>query len=225
LTFLFLLPVAVVDLLFQATGQAMAGSALDFGGGHTSDGGSVSGFTLGWAFDISNPLTISGLGLFDMGADGFTASHQIGLWTSAGTLLVSTTITTANGTPVASTSPVGNWRFTPIGPLTLAPGGALGGAYVVGATVAIHDPDELQVNATGLSLITGVTFQGDRQNVGDGLNFPATFTRPPDPGFFGPNLFVGSLPALTPEPSALLLLGSGLAGLVSLAWSRQQSRK
>jgi hypothetical protein len=216
LTLLILLPMAVVGVLLHATGQAMAGPVLDFRGGSTSGGRPASGFTLGWAFDVSDPLTISGLGLFDMGADGLTASHQIGLWTSTGTLLVSTTIITADSTPVASASPVGNWRFTPIGSLTLDPGG-----YVVGATLAIDDPDQLQVNASGLSLITGVTFQGDRQNVGEGLNFPATFSRNPDPGFFGPNLFVGSLPAVTPEPFALLLLGSGLAGFVGLAWRRQ----
>jgi hypothetical protein len=213
---------AVLWLLLQAGGPAMAGPILDF----TTVGAvaqSASLLTAGWRFTVTSPITVSALGLMDRLADGLVNSHQIGVWScgvgcSTGGLLASTTITTANSTPVASTSPFGDWRFTPIPSLTLAPGD-----YVVGATFVVGDPDLLAVQTNAPSTIAGVTFDLARVGFGAGLIFPGVDATALDPGEFGPNLFVGSLAVAAPEPSALLLLGSGLAGLAGLAWRRRQT--
>lgn len=206
------LPVAVLGLLLQAGGQAMAGPILDFTGGTATAEGSAQ--TAGWEFTVASPITVSALGLWDEQADGLAGSHQLGLWAAAGsTLLTSAVITTANSTPVASTSSAGDWRFTPVVPLTLAPGD-----YFVGATFEFLDEDPMRGLTNPPSTTAGVTFVTAAIAFG-GFSIPAEFPGP-SPGIFGPNLFVGSLPAAAPEPSALLPLGSGLAGLAGLTWRR-----
>jgi len=135
------LPGALTGLLLCVGTWAEAGPVLDFTGG--SDAFVAIGSTFGWEFTVSSPVTVGALGVFDVGADGLAAGHAIGLWTGVGTLLASTTITTANSTPVTSTSPSGDWRSMAIAPLTLAPGD-----YVVGASYVSGDPDDLFENAT-----------------------------------------------------------------------------
>jgi len=43
--------------------------------------------TAGFSFSVSAPIQITDLAVFDAGSDGFTISHDVGLWTSGGTLL------------------------------------------------------------------------------------------------------------------------------------------
>jgi uncharacterized repeat protein (TIGR01451 family) len=49
--------------------------------------------TLGWEFQANSDICVTSLGFFDVGADGLLASHQVGLWTSGGTLLGSVIVT------------------------------------------------------------------------------------------------------------------------------------
>jgi hypothetical protein len=67
-----------------------------------------SNATVGFTFDVASSLVISGLGVFDVGANGLINSHEVGLWTSSATLLASTTVTNAANV-VASTSSLGDW--------------------------------------------------------------------------------------------------------------------
>src|SRR6266436_2226171 len=207
------LPVAVFGLLLQAAGQAMAGPVLDFTGGTAIAEGSAQ--TAGWEFVVTSPITVSALGIWDEKADGLAGSHQLGLWAAVGAkLLTSAVITTANSTPVASTSSAGDWRFTPIVPLTLAPGD-----YFVGATFDFLDEDPMRVVTNAPSTTAGVTFFTAAIVFGTGLVEPSEIPGL-SPGIFGPNLFVGPFAVAAPEPSALLLFGSGLAGLACLTWRR-----
>jgi hypothetical protein len=81
----------------------------------------------GWQFQVTNPITISALGVWDEGGAPLYINHQIGLWNLNETLLATATV--GNGaTPVPSASGEGQWLFTPIAPLLLEPG-----QYVLGA--------------------------------------------------------------------------------------------
>jgi hypothetical protein len=186
---------------------AAAGPILDFTGGSTM--GAAVDLTAGWKFTVSSQITIAGLGIFDVGADGLAQSHQIGLWSGDGSsLLANATITNANSTSIASTSNLGNWRATSISSLQLGPGD-----YVIGAFYQAGSPDTAVRGATA-STISGVTW--DEYRGSPGLTFPATFTGEGGKGFFGPNLFTAGQTPPVPEPKtyAMLMAGLGLLGFI-----------
>ncbi len=99
---------------------------------------SGSGGTGGWAFTVLSKITVEGLGIWDEGANGLNSGHDVGLWKSDGTLLLSTIVDNTS-TPVASTFSRGQWLFDSVTPLELEPGD-----YVVGAYYANNDPDRLR---------------------------------------------------------------------------------
>jgi hypothetical protein len=50
-------------------------------------GANSNNSTLGWRFHLNTAVTLKALGVFDTQQDGFIGSHEVGLWTSGGTLL------------------------------------------------------------------------------------------------------------------------------------------
>ena len=113
---------AIALMLVHGAPDATAGPVLDFTGGSAIAEPSPAE-TAGWEFPVTSPVTITALGIWnEQAADGLVNSHQLGLWNAVGSvLLTSVVITNANSIAVASSSPAGDWRFTPIVPVTLAP--------------------------------------------------------------------------------------------------------
>jgi len=163
---------------------------------------SVGGFNnVGWQFQVNSTITVDGLGLFDVGSNGLAESHQVGLWTNAGVLLASATVSNGS-TFVTSVSTAGDWLFQNITPLALAPG-----TYIVGgfyATSADQVMGGVTINAT-----PQVSFLASRASFDVGFASPGVYGLV-QPGVFGPNLRFQDQAAV-PEPASLLLLGSGLA--------------
>ena len=167
-----------------------------------------AGMTLGWAFTVNSAIRIDGLGVWDAGSDGLgtTPPVKAALWTSAGTLLASVTVTDSS-TVVASADPSGRWLFETIPTLTLDPGN-----YVIGALLYNGLSSYVIGRAAPIAQISGIS--GRYGRVDDGL-MPPGF---PGAAMYGPTMRLA--PAATvPEPGSLLLAAA--AGLALLATRRR----
>jgi len=170
--------------------------------------GDTNGTTGGWAFTVNSAIRIDGLGVWDAGSDGLgtTPPVKAALWTSAGTLLASVTVTDSS-TVVASADPSGRWLFETIPTLTLDPGN-----YVIGALLYNGLSSYVIGRAAPIAQISGIS--GRYGRVDDGL-MPPGF---PGAAMYGPTMRLA--PAATvPEPGSLLLAAA--AGLALLATRRR----
>ena len=204
---------AAAALVLAMVGFALPAQAtlvLDVGpGGDTidcdGDCGSVSGRTFGWTFEVSSTIQVGGIGAWDSNAAAFGPDVEAGLWTGAGALLASTTISA--GSPTEASNGDGVWRVESIATLLLAPG-----RYVLGLT--FFDETPLSQVDTSFTAIPEVTYVNPTQTSagGDsGLTFP-NLVLPGSEGFFGPNLLLADA-SLLPEPATRALFGLGLVGL------------
>ena len=163
------------------------------------------GYSLGYEFKMNSTETVTQLGYFDDGL--MTQSHAVGIYTTAGTLLASTTVTTADALTA-------NFRYHAIAPLTLS----AGQTYVIAGVSGVLDP--YAFNPTALSTDPSVTFISGDYRQSFTLEFPTTIDH--FVGYFGPNFIVRSA---VPEPSTVCLLGIGATSSLVGAWRRRTGRK
>ena len=201
---------AAVALLLGMVGVALPAQAtlvLDVGPGGVTDDcnvcGDVSGLTLGWAFDVTSPILVGGIAAWDSDEQAFGPDLQAGLWTDAGALLVSATISAAS--PTEDSNGNGVWRGENIGPLLLTVG-----RYVVGLTFLNETPlAQFNTLFTTIPEVTYVEGRVSNLAANSGLNIPEAPFGPQ--GIFGPTLLAVVQPL--PEPATLALFSLGIVGL------------
>jgi hypothetical protein len=167
---------------------ARAGSiAVDVSGGQTGLVSGFGGLTLGWEFEVTEGITVDGLGFWDHQGNGFSfgQTFPVGLWeASTGTLLGSSVITSGSALK-ASAGAGGGWRVNAITPISLAPGLYRIGALMpeAGGNQIITDGAEVQT-AGGINVVRYLRELGSatlampdrRMNFPDDVNFGPTFT-------------------------------------------------
>ena len=195
--------VAALSLTILACLPARATLVLDLtGGGSAQPCGTcgASGETFGWSFRVNNTITIDGLGVWDNSSNGIGPSTQVGIWTSSGSLLGSTTVSNTSSV-VASASNQGSWLMESISALTLTPGD-----YLLGALFFTNSPLS-QIGSTFTNIADITVGGGVRQgNSNTGFAAPlASFSQ----RIFGPTMHLQDANQV-PEPTGLALVSLGL---------------
>lgn len=174
--------------------------------------GAVTGttnLTLGWDFVALTDMSVTHLGILDTGGmlglgDGLAESHQVGLWSSTGSLLASVIIPAGVGA-----DEVGGFRFASIAPVSLF----AGTSYVVGAHY-LTSADGLGddgINGWEFTFDPSISSVDRRVNFTPGFGYPAdVFSAVPA---IGPNFMFTPVPV----PAAVWLFGSGVLGLIGIA--------
>ena len=179
---------------------------ISFDAGTGSNGGQ-NNQSVGWQFNVTQSLTVTGLGWFDDGGDGLAVSHTVGIWDSAGTLLASILV------PAGTTAPLdGQYRMVAITPIVLG----IGDGYIVGGENFANNTERLAFNVT-MTVDPRITFfDATFSGVGSGFVRPTEFSVA-ETGFFGPMFAVDNVP----EPSTWALITSGL---LAAAFARRQRK-
>jgi MYXO-CTERM domain-containing protein len=201
---------AVVGMMAGTAGRADGASiAITFSGG--SLGGSAQ--TRGWSFSTDSDITVTSLGWFDSGADGLAASHQVGIWTTGGTLLMSATVAAGTADPILN-----NFRFNSA--LTGSPS-LTAGTYVIGGLSTNSDQVAFLVPAGNVTLAPGIAFLQNRTNNNSGVfSFPGDSQSGLDVGVFGPSF---QFDVVAPVPEASHVLPAALAALAAAGLIRRRS--
>ena len=182
--------IAVLIVAASTLCVSAAVPAIDPSGTLTSYNG--AGEIDGFAFTATTAGNVTALGIF--AGPSLTLppaqSFAVGLWTSSGTLLASTTVTSAD-------SAIGSFYFHPITPIALT----AGQTYVVGAQMG----GGVQTYFGGsYTMASGLQYVGSRWISSGSLSMPTDYDgAASDPGYLGANFLFdtgGAAPALTNGP-------------------------
>jgi PEP-CTERM motif len=207
-TALGLLTVALVTLCPLASAESVDGL---YPYAQITDPGSTQNFsappgpyTIGWSFQVLNPISVAYLGYFTP-TGSLTDAHDVAIYqctdstctAAAGPAIVSGTVTPSD--PLQ-----GSFLWQSVAPTTL-----VDGYYAIGGFAGDNDPYVNALSGSNVAFDPNVQFDNGVYTPSSGLTFPGLGNPPGSSiSYFGPNF------ANTPEPSTLLLSGLALLGLL-----------
>jgi len=181
--------------------------AIDTVGGQIGD--PLGQNTRGNYFSLSDSVLINGLGYFDTNGDGLSDSHDVGIFTSVGTLISPVVAITSDDTLVSSGSALGDWRVEWITPFLLGPGDYL----IVGFDPNGIDGLPIYDTYSDISQVARIN-RSSQHSSGSGLMFPATTED------YNVSAVTFTTAAI-PEPATMLLFGIGLLGFAGVNRRKQ----
>lgn len=194
---------AIVALSAASCAMAAPTSALTFTSAISNS--TCCNSTRGYSFSVTQDgLMATHLGVYDFDADGLNESHEVGLWTSSGTLIASAVVGAGTSGLLQD-----SFRYVDIADAALAVGD-----YVVGAYFLAGSADAQARSLAGLSTASGISYGQYRfvNNVSS-LTIPLSTVNNLS-GLPGGSLMVdyASVSAV-PEPASWALAMAGLAGV------------
>lgn len=180
--------------------SSMAGPVLDFdqslgGTGLNRDQ------TVGWEFNVVEPVAVTHLAWFDQDQNGLSSSHRVGLWDPDGSLVAESEVSSGTSSPLD-----GIWRIMDVADVVLP----AADGYVIGGTNTASSTDRLVAGLFDISLDARIEHVETRYS-----DFGTELMLPPLSsvavvGFYGPGFNVAPIP----EPNTLLLLIIGGSGVL-----------